>query len=261
MPWYSGPSLLELLESLPSALDTRTAPFRFPVQRVLRPDHTFRGFAGQIASGTIRPGDAITVLAFGPKRKVERIVTFDGDLEEAIAPLSVTLVLDREVDISRGDLIVSAESTGDGRREREGRAGVDGSAAARTESPLSAEAHQPDCPAFVTSIDHRTNMGTLAHEAAETLEMNDIGVVTLQPAAADRVGSVWRESRHRRIHSDRPGDQQHRRGGHDHSGRRQPDAAKTISCGRLGTGDCRRAEARWGHRGGVLELNGTEGAD
>src|SRR5262249_15507820 len=108
MPWYDGPSLLQLLESLPSARDTRTAPFRFPVQRVLRPDHTFRGFAGQIASGTVKPGDEITVLPSNRVAKIERIVTWDGDQPEAIAPLSVTLVLDREVDISRGDLIVSS---------------------------------------------------------------------------------------------------------------------------------------------------------
>ena len=130
MNWYQGPSLLELLESLPSSVDTRTAPFRFPVQRVLRPDHTFRGFAGQIASGTIRPGDAITALPSGRSAKVARIVTWDGDLAEAIAPLSVTLVLDRELDISRGDLIVTSRAAGDGCEEREGRAGVDGSAPA-----------------------------------------------------------------------------------------------------------------------------------
>ncbi len=95
MPWYDGPSLLELLESLPPSHQSHTAPFRFPVQRVLRPDHTFRGFSGQIASGTIRPGDAITVLPSGGTANVERIVTWDGDLDEAFAPLSVTLVLDR----------------------------------------------------------------------------------------------------------------------------------------------------------------------
>src|SRR5580692_7735311 len=110
MPWYTGPSLLQLLESLPSAQETRTAPFRFPVQRVLRPDHTFRGFAGQIASGTVRPGDMITVLPSGRSAEVERIVTWDGDLSEARAPLSVSLVLNRELDISRGDLLVSAQT-------------------------------------------------------------------------------------------------------------------------------------------------------
>src|ERR1035441_9415543 len=88
MPWYAGPSLLELLEALPSALETSSAPFRFPVQRVLRPDHTFRGFAGQIASGTVRRGGEIAVFPSGRSAKIERVVTFDGDLEEEIAPLS-----------------------------------------------------------------------------------------------------------------------------------------------------------------------------
>ncbi|MGC2163079.1 MAG: GTP-binding protein, partial [Silvibacterium sp.] len=111
MPWYTGPSLLELLEAVPSSLDTRAAPFRFPVQRVLRPSHSFRGFAGQIASGTVRKGDTIAVLPSGRSAEVERIVTWDGDLEEAHAPLSVTLVLNHELDISRGDLIASAHST------------------------------------------------------------------------------------------------------------------------------------------------------
>src|ERR1700722_8847019 len=108
MPWYSGPTLLELLEALPTSIDTASEAFRFPVQRVLRPDHTFRGFSGQIASGTIRPGDPVTVQPSGLEAKIARIVTFDGDLPQAHAPLSVTLVLDRELDISRGDLIVSS---------------------------------------------------------------------------------------------------------------------------------------------------------
>ena len=110
MPWYKGPSLLALLEQLPSAREDGAAPFRFPVQRVIRPDHTFRGFAGQIASGTVRAGDKITVLPSGRSAQVSRIVTFDGDLAEARAPLSVTLVLDRELDISRGDLIVASSA-------------------------------------------------------------------------------------------------------------------------------------------------------
>ena len=119
-------------------------PFRFPVQRVVRPDHTFRGFAGQIASGTVRPGDTIAVLPSRRSAKVQRIVTWDGDLAEAVAPLSVTLVLDRELDISRGDLIVPRKRRPTVATQREGRAGVDGSARRSTESALSAQARQPD---------------------------------------------------------------------------------------------------------------------
>jgi sulfate adenylyltransferase large subunit len=106
-PWYDGASLLELLEELPSSVRDDAAPFRFSVQRVTRPNLDFRGFAGQIASGTIRPGDRIRVLPSGRESVVERIVSFDGDLAEAAAPLSVTLTLADEIDISRGDLLVS----------------------------------------------------------------------------------------------------------------------------------------------------------
>ena len=107
MDWYAGPTLLDLLETLPAAEQQADAPFRMPVQRVVRPDLHFRGFAGQIASGTVRPGDRIAVLPSGATSRVERIVTFDGDLAEASAPMSVTLTLKDEVDVSRGDLIAT----------------------------------------------------------------------------------------------------------------------------------------------------------
>jgi sulfate adenylyltransferase large subunit len=194
MPWYSGPSLLQLLESLPSSLDTRTAPFRFPVQRVLRPDHTFRGFAGQIAAGTIRPGDRITAMPSGRSAEVERIVTYDGELAEASAPLSVTLVLDRELDISRGDLIVSAESQATVSQN------LQAALVWMDQRPLDLNRRyllkhtSHTVPVFVTKVEHRTDIGTLAHEPAGTLEMNGIGLVALQvlrPIAVD----LYRENR------------------------------------------------------------------
>lgn len=110
MPWYTGPALLELLESIPSAEYTPSAPFRLAVQRVARPNLDFRGFAGQISSGTIRPGDVILAQPSGQRTTVTRIVTFDGDLSEAAAPLSVTLTLADEIDISRGDLLTTPAS-------------------------------------------------------------------------------------------------------------------------------------------------------
>ena len=110
MPWYDGPSLLQLLESVP-AVDAKTdAPFRLAVQRVLRPNLDFRGFAGQIAAGTIRPGDAIMALPSRRTSKVKSIVTFDGDLQQAHAPQSVTLTLEDEIDVSRGDILVAPDS-------------------------------------------------------------------------------------------------------------------------------------------------------
>ena len=188
MPWYKGPSLLELLESLPSSQDTRTSPFRFPVQRVLRPDHTFRGFAGQIASGTIRPGHKITALPSGRTAEVARIVSFDGDLAEAHAPLSVTLVLDRELDISRGDLIVSSHAQAIvARYIRAALVWMDQRPLERNRRYLLKHTSQT-VPAFVSAIEHRNDIATLKHEPAGSLEMNSIGIVTLQllrPIAVD----------------------------------------------------------------------------
>jgi len=108
-PWYAGPSLIQYLETVEvDAAAAQAAPFRMPVQWVNRPNLDFRGFAGQIASGAIRPGDAVRIVPSGKTSTVTRIVTFDGDLDEAVAGQSVTLTLADEVDCSRGDLIATA---------------------------------------------------------------------------------------------------------------------------------------------------------
>jgi len=179
MGWYAGPSLLEMLESIPPGRKTVEEPFRFPVQRVLRPDQRFRGFAGQITSGTVRPGDMVTTLPSGRTAQVKRIVTWDGDFDSASAPLSVTLELDRELDISRGDLLVSATTPA--------------AVATRVKAWLVWMDQQPldlgrrylvkhlsrIVPAVVNGIDYRANVATLEHETVSTLEMNAIGQVTL----------------------------------------------------------------------------------
>jgi sulfate adenylyltransferase subunit 1 len=257
MPWYTGPSLLELLENIPASRETRTAPFRFPVQRVLRPNHTFRGFAGQIASGTVRPGDAITVLPSGRSAEVERIVTFDGDLAEAHAPLSVTLVLNRELDISRGDLIASAHSTPSVTRH------ISASLVWMDERPLVLNRRyllkhtSHTVPAFVASIGHRTNIATLAHEAADTLEMNAIGSVTLEllrPIALD----LYAENRFTGafILIDATSNSTVAAGMITSIAADTSDGEDEPA---LISGPVTPAEraARWGHQGGVLLLNGA----
>jgi bifunctional enzyme CysN/CysC len=108
MPWYDGPSLLGYLETVEAGREAVNGPFRFPVQLVIRPDSAFRGYAGMIAGGTVHPGDEVRVLPSGLAATVERIVTADGDLPVAEAGQSVTLTLDREIDVSRGDLLASA---------------------------------------------------------------------------------------------------------------------------------------------------------
>jgi sulfate adenylyltransferase large subunit len=249
MPWYGGPSLLELLESLPSSLDTRTAPFRFPVQRVLRPDHTFRGFAGQIASGTVAPGDKITVLPSGRSAEVARIVTYDGDLAQAHAPLSVTLVLDRELDISRGDLIVSSQAQAVvAKNIKAALVWMDSRPLQRNRRYLLKHTSQT-VPAFVSAIEHRTDIATLAHEASATLEMNGIGVVNidlLRPIALDLYGENRSTGAFILIDA---------------------DTNSTVAAGMItaasgavattsGPVTAEERAARWGHRGGVLSLAG-----
>jgi len=259
MPWYTGPSLLELLESLPSSLDTRSAPFRFPVQRVLRPDHTFRGFAGQIASGTIQPGDKITVLPSGRSAKIARIVTWDGDLAEAHAPLSVTVVLDHEVDISRGDLIVASSTPATVvKKLNAALVWMDQRPLDRNRRYLLKHTSQT-VPAYIATVEHRTNIGTLAHEAAETLEMNGIGVVSIQllrPIAVDAYGDNRSTGAFILI---------------------DPETNSTVAAGMVTATDAGASDAdsvqlniservtpeeraaRWGHRGGRLELTGPAG--
>jgi bifunctional enzyme CysN/CysC len=110
MPWHRGPTLLEHLETVPLARRSSAAPFRMAVQWVNRPNSSFRGYAGRIASGVVRADDTVTVLPGGQSARVERIVTFDGNLDAASVGQSVTLTLSKEVDCSRGSLIVAADA-------------------------------------------------------------------------------------------------------------------------------------------------------
>jgi sulfate adenylyltransferase large subunit len=107
-PWFDGPPLLEYLETVHVHRDETAGGFRLPVQIVLRPDQEFRGYAGQIVSGIVKPGDEVTAWPSGKSARVKRVVTFDGDLPKAFAPQSVTLTLDHEIDVSRGDILTSA---------------------------------------------------------------------------------------------------------------------------------------------------------
>ena len=107
MPWYTGPTLLDALDAAPASVAGVDRAFRLPVQLVTRPDQTFRGYAGTVAAGTIRPGDALVNAASRTEARVARIVTMDGDLDAAAEGQAVTLVLDREIDVSRGDVLAT----------------------------------------------------------------------------------------------------------------------------------------------------------
>lgn len=192
MPWYKGPSLLQLLESVP-AVDAKTdAPFRLAVQRVLRPNLDFRGFAGQIAAGTIRPGDAIMALPSRRTSRVKSIVTFDGELAQAQAPQSVTLTLEDELDISRGDILVAPDSPAVVTTN------LTASLVWMDEKPLELNRRyllkhtSRTVHAVVKAVDYRLDVATLEHQPASTLTLNGIGVVeieSVQPLAVDRYSS------------------------------------------------------------------------
>ena len=187
--WYGGPSLLELLESLSTTKAQRNAAtFRLPVQRVIRPHQGFRGFAGQIASGEIRIGDRVSVLPTGKASRVERIVTYDGDLEIAHAPLSITLTLEDELDISRGDLLTRAgEEAPVARRFAASLVWMDARPLDAARRYLLKHTSQT-LPADVR-LRHRVNLEQSATESAQLLEMNGIGIAeieTRRPIAVER---------------------------------------------------------------------------
>jgi sulfate adenylyltransferase large subunit len=189
MRWYDGPSLLEVLEGVPHADAQTEAPFRMAVQRVLRPHLDFRGFAGQIAAGSVRTGDAVMVLPSRRTSCVRSIVTFDGDLPEAHAPQSITLTLDDELDISRGDLLVSPDAPA------ETATSFIASLVWMDEQPLQTGRRyllkhtSRTVAAIVSRVRYRLDVAALAEEEAETLALNGIGLVeieTVQPLAFDR---------------------------------------------------------------------------
>jgi len=178
-PWYTGLTLLEYLEQVPADAYEGNRAFRMSIQRVIRPDYNYRGFAGQIASGTIRKGDPIVVLPSGRTSRIASITTFDGDLDEAIAPQSIAVTLEDELDISRGDVMA------DPVRPPESGTDFEASLVWFDESPLAG--HKPyllkhgaqTFNARATRVLHRINMQTLEQETVHTLGMNDVGIVEI----------------------------------------------------------------------------------
>ncbi|HUQ05633.1 MAG TPA: sulfate adenylyltransferase subunit CysN [Kofleriaceae bacterium] len=178
--WYDGPTLLEHLESVPLATDAGLPELRFPVQYVIRPSLDYRGFAGQIASGVVRTGDEVVSLPSGKSSKVVAIDTFEGPIDEAFAPMSVTLRLADEIDVSRGDMLVH----GGARPVVSDR--IDARVVWMTEKPLdptrtyvlkhTTRAARVDVERIEGVIDPET----LAVKPAARLELNDIGRLTLR---------------------------------------------------------------------------------
>jgi len=182
-PWYRGPQLVPYLEELEVATDRTARPLRFPVQWVNRASLDFRGFSGTVASGSIKVGDDVLVAASRKPAKVTRIVTMDGDLSEAIAGEAVTIVLDREIDISRGDVLTHPGETPQYSNQFQARlVWMHDEPAFHGRSYLIKIGSQL-IPGTITGIKFRTNVNTLEHTAATKLELNEVGTVTI---AADK---------------------------------------------------------------------------
>ena len=178
MDWYAGPALLDHLERIDLAQDRLAAgPFRMPVQWVNRPDLDFRGFAGLIAGGTVRPGDPVRILPSGRTTKVARIVTFDGDLSEAVAGQSVTLTLADEVDCSRGDVIAAASTPPEAAEQFEARLVWMGEAEMLPGRAYWLKLGTQTVSATVMPPEYAIDVNTLAELSVKTLGLNDIGVV------------------------------------------------------------------------------------
>ncbi|WP_421671746.1 sulfate adenylyltransferase subunit CysN [Rahnella sp. EDr1-12] len=179
MSWYTGPTLLDVLETVNIINIREQQPMRFPVQYVNRPNLDFRGYAGTLASGSIRVGQKVKVLPSGVESTVARIVTFDGDLQEAWAGEAITLVLADERDISRGDMLVDANETVKSVQN----AKVD--VVWMAEQPLSVgqsydiKVGGKKARARVENIDYQVEINSLTQRVVETLPLNGIGLVEL----------------------------------------------------------------------------------
>jgi bifunctional enzyme CysN/CysC len=188
MPWYGGKSLMEHLETVQVEDESRDRPFRLPVQWVNRPNQDFRGFTGQIASGQVAVGDYIRTLPSGKEARVERIVTQDGDLPQAVAGQSITLTLDREIDTSRGDLLTCASEPAEVADQFQATIIWMHEDAMLPGRQYLLKIGTRTVSAQLAAPKHKVNVNTLEHVAARQLELNEIGVCTLsidRPIAFD----------------------------------------------------------------------------
>lgn len=188
--WYKGQTLMEILETVPVTANNNYDDFRFPVQYVNRPNLDFRGFCGNVASGVVKAGDSIRVLPSDKTAVVKSIVTYDGELAEAFAGQAITITLDREIDVSRGDTLVLADDNGVKETSR-----IKSHLVWMTEKPC-----QPGTEYLfkfaskvvsgrVESVEHRIDVNTQEHTSVDNLQLNDIALVDIalnQKVVADR---------------------------------------------------------------------------
>ena len=181
-PWFEGTSLLQYLETVPIDQDRNMHDFRFPVQYVLRPNLDFRGFSGKVASGIIRKGDPIMALPSRKKSRVKSIVTYDGELEYAFCPQSVTITLEDEIDISRGEMLVKPDNIPFiGRHLQTKLVWMDEEPMDRSKQ-FFLKANTNTTRATISAIDYRIDVNTMEHLEGKDFKLNEIGQVQITTA-------------------------------------------------------------------------------
>jgi len=192
-PWYQGSPLMELLETIEISHDRDIEHFRLPVQYVNRPDLDFRGFAGTIAAGTVKPGDTVRALPSGLSSTVERIVTFDGDLDEAFPGQAITLTLTDEIDVSRGDMLVGAKDEPLVSQAFQAKVVWMHDAALIPGRQYDFKVGTQTATGTFSGLHRQIDVNTLVDSAADELPLNGIGDVTIQlnkPVVADPYGQI-----------------------------------------------------------------------
>ncbi len=179
MHWYHGPTLLGHLETVDVTTDITETDFRMPVQWVNRPNLDFRGFSGTIASGRIKPGDKLAVSPSGKTSTIERIVTFDGDLDEAIAGQAVTITLNDEIDISRGDVLSKADAIPELSDQLKAHVLWMHEEEMLPGRPYLLKTASTTVPVVISDLHHKVSVNTLEEQAGKTLELNEVGICNL----------------------------------------------------------------------------------
>ncbi len=175
--WYAGQTLMEILENVEITGDKNFTDFRFPIQYVNRPNLNFRGFCGTVASGIVKVGDKIKVLPSGKMSKVKAIVTYDGDLEQAFVDQAVTLTLEDEIDISRGDMIVQADADVEFSNHLKAHLVWMSEAEMKPGKQYLFKFASKVTPGLVSKIDYRVDVNTFEHSDIDIMQLNDIAAV------------------------------------------------------------------------------------
>ena len=179
MGWYTGPSLMQYLENVPVGDARQQADFRLPVQWVNRPNLDFRGFSGTIAAGTVRVGDKIKALPNAQESTVKSIVTYDGNLDYAVAGEAITLTLEDEIDISRGDVIAGKDNPPEVADQFEAKIIWMHDEPMLPGRPYMFKTANKLVPGLVTDLKHKVNVNTMEHTAAKSLALNEIGICNI----------------------------------------------------------------------------------